>query len=82
MPLTEATSSEMTTDNSLPIELFSLKYKISMTLYQKGKIRFSNMIFFSKAKHGGTVAQKEKKKASQYRRQLVYTTKSCITRGN
>lgn len=71
----------MTIDNSIPIELSYLKYEISTPLYQKGKIRFSNMMFFQKqnmVEQSGT----ERKEKKVQKAILVYSTKSCITRYN
>lgn len=73
----------MTIDNSIPIELSYLKNKISMTLYQKGKIRFSNMMFFQKQNMMEQSGTKRKEKSILVEKPiLVYSTKSCITRCN
>lgn len=72
----------MTSDNSIPIELSYLKYKISTRLHQKGKTRFSNMIFFQKqnmVEQSGT--KRIEKSISVQKAILVYSSKSCITRG-
>lgn len=73
----------MTIDNSIPIELYYLKYRIFTRLYQKGKIIFSNMIFFQKQNMvEQSVTKRKEESISVQEVSLVYSTKSCITRGN
>lgn len=83
MLLTEATIFRDDNWQQHPYWAVLFKVQISTRLYQKGKIRFSNMIFFQKqnmVEQSGTKRKEES--VSIQKASLVYSTKFCIIRGN
>lgn len=62
----------MTIENSIPIELSYLKYKISTPLYQNGKIRFSNTMFFQNQNTVEQSGTKRKEKSTEGNLSLLH----------